>query len=164
MLVLLISPRTVAAMRLQLPMGLGSPLRPLAQTYPAPAPCPLLLSPHRWQLPAVAAVTTVLLAHTEHLCASGLLQHGWASMRMAGRIVLPLVVPAFIDIMPAEGIWALAAPAPPASEAGAAQCVAYQASSVLLAAAVLIWHLWRSEQRRCKAASSTAAAAAARVA
>lgn len=106
----------------------------------------------------VAAVAAVLLAHTRHLCASGLLQHGWAILRTAGRILLPLVAPAFMDVMPAEGIWALATPAPAPNQEGAAQCVPYQASSVLLAAAALTWHLWRAERQRFKTASAAAAA------
>lgn len=106
----------------------------------------------------VAAIAAVLLAYTQHLCASGLLQHGWASVRTAGRIVLPLVAPAFMDIMPREGIWALATPAPPPSAEAAAQCATYQASSVLLAAGALTWHLWRAEQQRCKSVTSAAAA------
>lgn len=124
-------------------------------------PCPVLPPPHhpRWQLPTLVAITAVLLAHTQHLCSNGLLQHGWTRLRTAGRILLPLVAPAFMDLMPQEGIWALAAPAPPASEAAAAQCVPYQASSVLLAAAALSWQLWCAERRRCKNAVATAVAA-----
>ena len=102
----------------------------------------------------------MLLAHTRTLCSSGLLQHGWATANMLGRILLPLLAPGMTDLLPREGLVVLVRPAPPPSPEGAAQCAVHQAPSVLLACAALAWHLWRAEQGRRKPAPPAVAPAA----
>lgn len=103
----------------------------------------------------------MLLAHTRSLCSSGLLQHGWRTMHMLGRILVPLVAPGMLDLMPREGLAVLLQPAPPPSPEGAAQCALHQAPSVLLGCATLAWHLWRTAQGCRKAGPPVAAPAAA---
>lgn len=119
------------------------------QTSRAPAlrPPP---SARRWRLPVVLATGVALLAHAPSFCASPLLQHGWALLRTAACVLLPLLAPAFVDLMPPGGAAALAARAPPASAAGAAQCAANQGAAVALATAALAWQLCRAERRARK--------------
>lgn len=114
------------------------------------------LPARRWQLAVTAASGAALLAHTSSLCASGLLQHGFGMLHLAGRILLPLLAPAFIDLMPREGLAALAVPAPSPSPEAAAYCRACQMPSVLLACGAVAWHLCRADQRRRKAAALAA--------
>ena len=116
------------------------------------------LPQHRWRLAVIAAVGATLLAHAPAFCASDLLQHGYATVNTAARILLPLIAPAFIDLMPAEGLAVLAArvPAPgrqtaAEADAAAAQCTAYQATSVLLGCSALAWQLRRAERQQRKA-------------
>jgi hypothetical protein len=111
----------------------------------------------RWRLPVLAAGCATLLAHAPSFGRSPLLQHGFATLATLGRVVLPLLAPAFVELSPPGGAAALLAPVldpatlpPGGAAARAAATAACQAAAVLVGCSALALGLHRGELRRRK--------------
>ena len=131
----------------------------LCESIAGPSSLCFASSACRWRLPTLLATSAALLAHTASLCSSALLQHGFRTLHTLARTLLPVLCPAFIDLMPPDGPGALLAPAPPTSAEGAALCAAYQAPSVLLGCVALACHLCAAEAAARKAEQGAARSA-----